>query len=1034
MKTKENMKKYIFRLLIVSLLFQLGYSSPICAQAYNVDAKMPSLIPPTPETASLFKYIESSLDPASGCMTLSIPVYEINYGPLKLPITINYNGSGRRVSDITGPIGIGWSLDLGGMISCTIKNGSDFTYPVIEDKINRLLAYNTPMSTANAKAYFSLINEFCYGGYDDYYGNDGEYDIFNYTIPGFNGSFILRSELVIINGKYTTKTHITKLDNSPLLIEAAGTDLKKDGFVITDDKGTKYTFKPTEFVTVGYPYAFIPLDHMPVGWHISSIMAADNVHRIDFSYKTNTKANFKPRYYVDNLEVIDIVQDMQPMGDPNEPTVSVPSSNYQIIEGKNNISYVDYESPRIDVITFGSNKLVFSCDSENKITGVSLQYQTSTLKSIEFTHSLLDQLRQSNNVVFNNYKLDKMQWKDATGKIIEKYSFEYNSSSDINIQDADYWGYNKGGIGSTNMLPAMTVEYNSNSFNINTSFVNCSNFTNKVSTYANRTPVEYILQNGMLKKITYPTGGYTDFEYELNKYRKVGSGVLSTDKPGGGLRLKKKTTSDSNGNLIVKTYEYGPGQIRLAPEELVNNAEETFYVANTFNYLDYPVQYAYRHRLYSSEFGSEISYLAQLPVFYETVTEYVEGNSAGEKYKTVYTYNDRHAEMWTRSWDSTSGDLEYMSSQLSYFQNLLCFFNHTQSYANKAYAYYYDYFWKRNDLSNKDEYKNDGQGNYTLVKSTSYSYRNTILEKYKNVILREKIKLISFDSSLKKTIQEDILVKTQGEFPLFIHPSYEIVRGKRELESIIETNYIENGQSVQHRTDYAYNTYSLPSVITTNQFGGGTIVTETLKYPFERSGNAYSQMVAKNMLNYPIERTKEIDGKFAERIEIYYNLYNSLFYKPSTKYSCRMENEGSYAEPRISYRSYDSFGNPQHIVKDEADDITYLWSYGGQYPIAEIYNASYQEVKSALSYNDTQISGLASSNAPDVTSIGTLLRKNLPNAHVTTYTYQPLVGITSVTTPNGSTTTYEYDSYGRLSKVKDCDGKVTEQYDYHYKP
>ena len=51
---------------------------------------------------------------------------------------------------------------------------------------------------------------------------------------------------------------------------------------------------------------------------------------------------------------------------------------------------------------------------------------------------------------------------------------------------------------------------------------------------------------------------------------------------------------------------------------------------------------------------------------------------------------------------------------------------------------------------------------------------------------------------------------------------------------------------------------------------------------------------------------------------------------------------------------------------------------------------------------------------------------------VTLYTYKPLVGMTSQTTPNGTTTYYTYDSFGRLYQVKDDDGHLKNKYNYHY--
>lgn len=61
------------------------------------------------------------------------------------------------------------------------------------------------------------------------------------------------------------------------------------------------------------------------------------------------------------------------------------------------------------------------------------------------------------------------------------------------------------------------------------------------------------------------------------------------------------------------------------------------------------------------------------------------------------------------------------------------------------------------------------------------------------------------------------------------------------------------------------------------------------------------------------------------------------------------------------------------------------------------------------------------------------LRFHPSDARMTTYTHEPLIGITSSSDANNRKTTYEYDGFGRLKLVKDYLGNILKKYDYNYK-
>jgi hypothetical protein len=51
---------------------------------------------------------------------------------------------------------------------------------------------------------------------------------------------------------------------------------------------------------------------------------------------------------------------------------------------------------------------------------------------------------------------------------------------------------------------------------------------------------------------------------------------------------------------------------------------------------------------------------------------------------------------------------------------------------------------------------------------------------------------------------------------------------------------------------------------------------------------------------------------------------------------------------------------------------------------------------------------------------------------VTTFTYDPLIGVRTITKPNGLTATCEYDQFNRLHLTRDGDNNILQRYQYPY--
>lgn len=150
-------------------------------------------------------------------------------------------------------------------------------------------------------------------------------------------------------------------------------------------------------------------------------------------------------------------------------------------------------------------------------------------------------------------------------------------------------------------------------------------------------------------------------------------------------------------------------------------------------------------------------------------------------------------------------------------------------------------------------------------------------------------------------------------------------------------------------------------------------------------------------------------------------------------------------EERIVYHSYYSNGNVQEVSKTDGTHIVYIWGYDQTVPIAKIENATFSDIPTSI-YSGI----LNASNADDDRTQGTTgnegalrteldklrnasLCPNLVNAQITTFTYDPLIGVTSVTDPRGRMAYYLYDNFNRLLYVKDHDGNILSANEYHYK-
>lgn len=82
---------------------------------------------PTPKVANLGQYGETPVGHFTGTPNISIPIYTIQEGDIKVPVSLNYHPASVRVNNQPGWVGLGWSLIAGGSITRTQRGMADET-------------------------------------------------------------------------------------------------------------------------------------------------------------------------------------------------------------------------------------------------------------------------------------------------------------------------------------------------------------------------------------------------------------------------------------------------------------------------------------------------------------------------------------------------------------------------------------------------------------------------------------------------------------------------------------------------------------------------------------------------------------------------------------------------------------------------------------------------------------------------------------------------------------------------------------------
>lgn len=283
---------------------------------------------------------------------------------------------------------------------------------------------------------------------------------------------------------------------------------------------------------------------------------------------------------------------------------------------------------------------------------------------------------------------------------------------------------------------------------------------------------------------------------------------------------------------------------------------------------------------------------------------------------------------------------------------------------------------------------------------------------------------------------------TDNVYPFYVYT----LKGQiKTLKTETETTKL-GGQDVTTTKDYEYRTDSKhfqPIKITTTDNSGNQKLITKMYYPDDMGTAPYmSNLLVQNRKSKPIKietfrGTTAVTDKLSEQQTIYgSDPTTSNLILPKSVYAAKFPNFNTpittpnvgALEKKVSSDLYDSSGNLLQFTPDSGVPVAIIWGYNKTQPIAKIENATYAQVE-ALSGFGAGFSVVTTLTPTQETT----LRTSLSSAMITTYTYIPLVGVSTITDPKGDKTTYTYDAFNRLQSVKDKDGNILSENEYHYK-
>ncbi len=245
------------------------------------------------------------------------------------------------------------------------------------------------------------------------------------------------------------------------------------------------------------------------------------------------------------------------------------------------------------------------------------------------------------------------------------------------------------------------------------------------------------------------------------------------------------------------------------------------------------------------------------------------------------------------------------------------------------------------------------------------------------------------------------------------------------------TTEIFDNQIIKTETDYTYDTKQqlIETTITDSE---QKVKKQKFVYPYNFQDGISVGMTNTNQISQPVVIENYIDNVLLGKQKRLYSLLGNRLYKPTTMSYYK----GDQRDPsKQTYFKYNAIGNVvQTQTDDNAPPTSFIWGYQSTLPIASLKNVQFDAIPKTTIDNLKSLSNKDGNLAEENTLRTALqeLKDDFPDALVSTYTYNPLVGMTSESDAKGYTNYYKYDNLNRVQYILDKDQYIVKEIQYNH--